>query len=150
MFDYCIAPNTSGDCVGCDNMSAVIVDLRNCNDLPASSESSTNQESPDTKNDVVLQKSRYVKVMPKVEEEVKGDDEDEGSKVTDDKDELSARLGQDVQSMDAKDAVNIEDKSSLTVVIDDKVDNAKRILNSKSGSVLEDQGPYSKKIKIDP
>ena len=88
--------------------------------------------------------------MPKVEEEVKGDDEDEGSKVTDDKDELSARLGQDVQSMDAKDAVNIEDKSSLTVVIDDKVDNAKRILNSKSGSVLEDQGPYSKKIKIDP
>ena len=29
LFDTCIAPNTRGDCTGCDNMTCVIVDLRN-------------------------------------------------------------------------------------------------------------------------
>ena len=48
MFDYCLAPNTSGDGTGCDNMTCIIVDFdkmwnnnhnkRNASELDSSAE----------------------------------------------------------------------------------------------------------------
>ena len=56
MFDHCLAPDTSGDGSGCDNMTCIIVWLNK--DGLSSSGSSTQRKRPLEDNEIVQEEKK--------------------------------------------------------------------------------------------